>query len=181
MHLGTNDLWGDDDTTMAIHSTIISYFRDDNPSVIILLAQIIPVLCSDSTVQEFNKKIAELAEEKHTERSPVILVDHYTGFDVEEDTEDGCHPDSSGNRKMAQRWFDALRAVLPPPDTTQTYAITAPYRRERFRYVDRSRSGAVYTLSGRHVAENWKKCLLPPGLYVWRREGYLYRGTEECY
>src|SRR3712207_7345092 len=39
-----------------------------------------------------------------------VLVDQYAGFDPRPgaDTYDGVHPDESGDRKMADRWFAAL-------------------------------------------------------------------------
>ncbi|MCB0195217.1 MAG: hypothetical protein KDJ65_24930, partial [Anaerolineae bacterium] len=44
--------------------------------------------------------------------SPVIVVDQYSGFDVNADTHDGTHPNISGEQKMAQKWLDALTSIL---------------------------------------------------------------------
>jgi lysophospholipase L1-like esterase len=47
-----------------------------------------------------------------TDKSPVILVDQYSGFDGKADLYDMVHPNASGEEKMAAKWFDAMQNVL---------------------------------------------------------------------
>ncbi len=121
-------------TQMSGLTTIIETIRAQNPNVVIFLAQIIGMnkdLLAESffadrvsTVDDintrrlpkFNERIAELANVLNTEISPVIVVDQLTGYgtrrpvtETEVDSVDGIHPNSKGETKIAQRWFDALQ------------------------------------------------------------------------
>lgn len=116
VHLGTNDVFSDEsvESTADELKEIIRILRRDNPAVAILLAKLIPVeRASDAPgpIESLNEMIPQVAKAMHTDRSPVIVVDQYTGFDPAADTYDGVHPNESGEKKMAQRWFDAIMAV----------------------------------------------------------------------
>ena len=93
---------------------IIEALRGDNPNVIILLAKLIPV--SDPAwnrgIDELNERMDAIAKEMSATASPVIVVDQSSGFDAETDTFDGVHPNESGERKMADKWFEALKGVF---------------------------------------------------------------------
>ncbi len=121
-------------TQMTGLTTIIETIRAQNPNVVIFLAQIIGMnkdLLAESffadrvsTVDDintrrlpkFNERIAELANTLNTEISPVIVVDQLTGYgtrrpatETDVDSVDGIHPNSKGETKIAQKWFDALQ------------------------------------------------------------------------
>ncbi len=103
---------------IAATKQIISDFRAVIPHVTILLAQVIPSgkLPKYSYIPELNNALARLAA--HLDRSDqrVMLVDQATGFDWVADTvADKVHPNARGAGKMAQRWFEALTKILPPP------------------------------------------------------------------
>lgn len=115
LHLGHNDLWQGKGTANTLEDLagILEHLRRVNPRVSILIAQIIP--SASIPVQltaELNDGIAELALATSTGSSPVIAVDHSTGFHVETMTRDGTHPNDDGERRMADRWYDALRPLL---------------------------------------------------------------------
>lgn len=117
IHLGTNDAFMRIPHKVTTHNlkTIISLLREDNPEVVILLAQLIPAAQSpgdDSAVEALNKIIPKIASSMTTEQSPVIVVDHFSGFDITTDTYDKVHPNASGEEKMAQAWFDAINDHL---------------------------------------------------------------------
>ncbi|MDF5716522.1 MAG: SGNH/GDSL hydrolase family protein [Rhizonema sp. NSF051] len=122
IHLGTNDLGRLDDfghertAEDAIESLrgIIQKLQNYNPTVKILLAQIIPSCGNEERSIPFNSLIPNLANQTSTYQSPVIVVDQYTGFDPQlgADTFDGCHPNDTGEWKMATRWLEALKNVL---------------------------------------------------------------------
>ena len=44
--------------------------------------------------------------------SPVIVVDHFTGFDAATQTYDGVHPNADGEIHLSDRWLAALEDVL---------------------------------------------------------------------
>lgn len=117
VHLGTNDAFNrhPNETSIKEIREVIEILREDNPDVIILLAKLIPASRKPgdaAAVESLNESIPRIVEDMNTEDSPVILVDHFDGFDVEQDTYDGVHPNETGEQKMAQVWFEALRQVV---------------------------------------------------------------------
>jgi len=124
MHWGTNDVWNGKSSSSitSAYSTVIDALRTANPSVVVLLAQIIPMNVTGATcsgcscascstaIPALNAAIVTFAAGKTTAQSPVIVVDQYTGFDATSDTRDGVHPNTAGSQKMASKWYAALTA-----------------------------------------------------------------------
>ncbi len=101
--------------------SIITTARSINPKVIILLAQVIPSgkLPKYSYIPDLNKALKTLADELNTKEQPVIIVDQNEGFNWETDTVgDKVHPNAKGAEKMAVKWFEALKKILPPSANT---------------------------------------------------------------
>ncbi|MEU4252701.1 cellulose binding domain-containing protein [Amycolatopsis sp. NPDC026612] len=138
MHLGTNDLWGGTigtDAILAAYSKLVDQMRASNPDMKIIVAQIIPMEPSGCTgcaqgVVALDHAIPGWAAAKTTARSPITVVDQWTGFSAAADTSDGVHPIDSGFQKMADRWYPAVAAALgtpvPPSSTTPTSTTPAP-------------------------------------------------------
>lgn len=137
MHLGTNDVWSSlsPSTILAAYTTLIGQMRANNPSMKILVAQIIPMNPSGCTtcaqgVVALNAAIPAWASSLSTAQSPITVVDQWTGFDDSTDTGDGVHPNDAGNQKMASKWFPPLTTVLNTlltpgsPSTTPTPTAT---------------------------------------------------------
>jgi lysophospholipase L1-like esterase len=120
IHLGTNDMLNGESVSSTIDEIgqIIDVVRSSNPEVIVLLAQIIPA--SGFSMVPLNEAIPDLVASKDSATSPVRIVDQFTGFDATVDTVDGIHPNSGGEIKMAQKWFDALRPLLVGASFTST-------------------------------------------------------------
>lgn len=115
LHLGTNDNGhSKPDEILANLEQVIVKIRAANPKATVVLAQ---VMTAWGDLVEVNRRIPELAKKLSTKDSPVIVVDQSAGFDVRAgfDTVDGCHPNASGEAKMAKCWFEALTTVLPKP------------------------------------------------------------------
>lgn len=103
---------------VAATERLIASFRKTNPHVTVLLAQVIPAgkLPKYAYLPELNAALAELARRLDAPQQRVVLVDQATGFDWSTDTvADKVHPNARGAEKMAERWFAALKTVLPPP------------------------------------------------------------------
>jgi lysophospholipase L1-like esterase len=115
MQFGTNDVWNGiaPETIRNAYSAILARLRSNNPNVVMLVAQITPLNPSGcgqcvSRVQALNALIPAWATDNTMASSPVRVVDQFTGFDVAADTSDSVHPNESGSRKMADKWYDAL-------------------------------------------------------------------------
>ncbi|GIE87138.1 cellulose binding domain-containing protein [Actinoplanes regularis] len=120
MHFGTNDAWSNlpTSTILAAYTTLVGQMRASNPSMKILVAQIIPMNPSTCTecaqrVVALNAAIPAWAAGLTTTASPITVVDQWTGFDTATDTYDGVHPNDAGNIKIANRWYPAVAATLP--------------------------------------------------------------------
>ncbi|SEM89823.1 Lysophospholipase L1 [Stigmatella aurantiaca] len=116
IHLGTNDMLQGQtaDSTLQELSQIIDRLRAANPNVRIFLAQLIPATNATgaAAIQALNQRIPGLAASKSTAASPVTVVDQWTGFSAPADTYDGIHPNPTGEAKMAERWYQAIRSSL---------------------------------------------------------------------
>jgi lysophospholipase L1-like esterase len=116
MHLGTNDIGSQQDITETVTELkkTIAILRKHNPGVTILLAQILPVAFTYANIRimTFNDALPELAKSLNSEKSPIIIVNHFNGFDATRDTYDGIHPNESGIKKMVVKWAAALNKVF---------------------------------------------------------------------
>ncbi|MCU0796277.1 MAG: alpha/beta hydrolase fold domain-containing protein [Akkermansiaceae bacterium] len=104
---------------IAAHEAMIRTARKTRPGVNILVAQVIlsGKLPKYAYLADLNKALAAMVGKLDTPKSRVILVDMASGFDWRVDTiQDHVHPNAQGAAKMADRWFDALRSVLPAPE-----------------------------------------------------------------
>ncbi|MFO1447786.1 MAG: GDSL-type esterase/lipase family protein [Opitutaceae bacterium] len=103
---------------LAATERLISAFRETNPRVTILLAQVIPSgkLPKYAYLPALNTALATLAASLDRPGQRVRLVEVASGFDWQTDTiADHVHPNAQGAEKMATAWFDALKDLLPPP------------------------------------------------------------------
>ena len=119
MHFGTNDVWSNRQTSAIIeaYGTLVGQMREQNPDVTVLVAQILPMDpsgCAEcgARVSALNAAIPDWAASLSTARSPVVVVDQWTGFSTAADTYDGVHPNASGDQKIASAWYPALASVL---------------------------------------------------------------------
>lgn len=142
VHLGTNDVIRGVPPAETVRNiaSIITVLRERNPSITILVAQIIPtsVGSTNAEIETLNGQMAGLAAFS-TPQSPILVVDHYTGYDgVADNQRGGVHPGLTGEWKMTSAWQRALipvvRATMPggvttvptPVITTAIPVITEP-------------------------------------------------------
>ena len=104
MHLGTNDVWSNiaPATILTAFGKLVDQMRASNPTMKILVAQILPMNPSNCSacgqrVVALNAAIPAWASSKSTAQSPITVVDQWTGFTTSTDTGDGVHPNDSGN------------------------------------------------------------------------------------
>ena len=127
LEFGTNEVFQCVTNRDAINNidTVIQLLREKNKSVKIFLAQIPPLgaawadkkLCNNDieyakAVIEFNKAILQYGKAKSSTASPIIIVDQFTGVNPAVDMYDDIHPNIIGEKKMAGKWFAAIKKHL---------------------------------------------------------------------
>lgn len=120
MMLGTNDVWNGIATASIITalSTLVDQMRASKPSMRVLVAKIPPMnpggcdACNwPGQAQALGDAIAVWAPTKSTSTSPVTVVDCWTGF-VAADFSDGVHMTSTGTEKLANCWYEPVKAAV---------------------------------------------------------------------
>ncbi len=108
IHLGTND--GNTDSLGTVNNlkNIIDTLRADNPNVTIVLPKLMT-----PWITVVNKSVDSIAKEKSTAQSQIIVIDQSDGFindpsKQNTDTWDWVHTNTSGDRKMAEKWYTAI-------------------------------------------------------------------------
>jgi len=125
---GGNDIVAYGDTAASnVRSglgNIIETIRSSVPGVTILLGQLAPFIASNSEyIEGVNEAIEQLALELDTAESPVILVDHFTGFDIGSMTQaDQIHHNRAGETWIAANWFEVLASILGDTEPLQINA-----------------------------------------------------------
>ena len=141
---------------------VIDKLRTVNQNMIIFLAQIYPITADGifplSGFQSYNAFLATLTQQKSTQASPVIIVDQFTGFNESSDlVSDKVHPNTQGENKIAQKWFDAMKSsqyiqnIISPPSTSGNMV-----------------GGTIVT----STVGNGSIALDPPGTFIHTASGY---------
>ena len=116
IHLGTNDQKAKDYTVAIIDPLreMIELLRKNNPHMVILLGHL---NFNNGTALKIRPLIDALAQEMNTQKSPVLTVNHFEGWNEkphlpDSDTFDWVHPNRKGQKKMAVKWFQAMQPWL---------------------------------------------------------------------
>ncbi len=120
LQLGVNDVWNlrPVEAILTDYAELLRQAREENPSVVILVAQIHQVRpnCDDEAVFERAQQLVDAvpawAEGMSTAESPVLVADLWTNSDWHE-ADDCVHPDAVGAERMGHNWFEALSPLLP--------------------------------------------------------------------
>jgi len=114
VHLGTNDFDRGEPISDTLNDlgTVLNLLRQSNPGITILLAEIIPMRFKST--RKFNTALKAWASKESTPASELIIVDLYSGYYPLLHSYDKYHPNSRGEKRIANRWFEALSEVLEP-------------------------------------------------------------------
>merc|ERR1712019_26707 len=106
VHLGTNDIRLNQSvsSTMSELGQLIDVLKKSGADPTILLAVPIPS-CKFKTQPQLLGEIPRLGD---SSRKVHIVHMDKIGFDPRQDAFDGCHPNDSGEKKMAAKWFEAI-------------------------------------------------------------------------
>jgi len=143
VHIGSNDVGQNRSVNATANAigVIIDQLRAANPNVRVLVAQVIPAGNSlpgtnYPAVSQLNALIPGVVASRNTPASPVVVVDHNTGYPLADFNKpvsfepidnvtlspDTLHPNLAGQAEMARRWLAAVDQVEPPP----TISINSP-------------------------------------------------------
>jgi lysophospholipase L1-like esterase len=116
---GTNDMYttatemGAPQRLGSLIDTIVT----DAPNALLVVAQLTPLGNSsyEMNVEAYNASIPAVVQQRVSAGKHILLVDMHTGFDVSTmlDTVDMIHPNDQGYIFMGDRWYGAIKAVLP--------------------------------------------------------------------
>jgi lysophospholipase L1-like esterase len=114
LHIGTNDIAQNYNLSNAPGrvGTLIDKICAKLPAGgKLYVAQIVPLSTADwnQKINSFNLQVASLVQTKADQGKPVYIVDMYSALTTA-DLADGVHPSLTGYNKMADVWFDAIRA-----------------------------------------------------------------------
>ncbi len=127
IELGTNDVFQcRTPLQMFGNLNVILYMlREKNKHVKIFIAQIPPLgaqwsdkkLCNNDTtyldaIINLNNQVAVYVKEHSTAKSPILVVDQYTYINPATDMFDDIHPNTNGEKIMAEKWFAAIQPYL---------------------------------------------------------------------
>jgi beta-glucosidase len=125
IHLGTVDIMSGTpaagpltDEIIGNINKVVESLRARNAAVKIVLAKIIPVPGMAGEVRLLNERISRYAAAHATSRSPVVVADPHTGFNIAEDLAAGSPlPNPTGAEKMAGVFADVVNKLIS--DTEQ--------------------------------------------------------------
>lgn len=63
-------------------------------------------------IVNLNAAIDPWVKKNQSQKSPIVVVDMYTGFDYKTMTKEGEHPNAKGDAFMANRFFSAVKDAL---------------------------------------------------------------------
>lgn len=127
IHLGSNDILQGNTVASTIDEikAVINILRSDNSDITIFLAQILPLPDTDDNVNVnlLNSDLADVASAMNQAQSRIIIVNQNSGWSIASNTYDDIHPNTSGEEKMATKWFNAFDDIFmlnePPVITGQ--------------------------------------------------------------
>lgn len=112
LHIGTNDMYqtptGAPDRLSALIDKICSKLPTDGK---LYVSDIIPFPSSAANVTAYNSKIPGVVQQKANAGKPVYFVKMYDALTTS-DLADGVHCNITGYNKMADVWYNAIKADL---------------------------------------------------------------------
>jgi len=126
--LGLIDLgfYTDADGTATNARSFITEARSANPRVAMVFLPVIPNVRADSDaafateVARFNELLAKAVADLDEPSSPLLLASAPESYDLSRDTDDGTHPNASGEHKIAAAFAEAVYQAW---DLGEPYAV----------------------------------------------------------
>jgi lysophospholipase L1-like esterase len=116
LHIGTNDA-GSFPATQMINDLkgLLDKVITNAPNALVVVAQIIPLgYGTNDVIKAYNQAIPGVVQERAAAGKHIVLVDMYTGFTTSTMLgSDSIHPNTTGYKFMADRWYAAIGGLLP--------------------------------------------------------------------
>eukprot|EP00958_Prasinococcus_capsulatus_P008072 scaffold763_cov402-Prasinococcus_capsulatus_cf.AAC.17 len=111
VHIGTNNVWNQENAkSIQDLKEMVDAIVAHRPSAYVLLSNLIPLSVPDHyDVEAYNAEIPMVVQQYQEQGHYVFMVDNNSGFDVDHDTYDKVHPNTSGDEKMASKFEAALK------------------------------------------------------------------------
>jgi hypothetical protein len=116
LHIGTNDEGSFPASQMTSDlSGLLDKIITNAPSALVVVAQIIPLgYGTNDVIKAYNQAIPGLVQQRAAAGKHIVLVDMYTGFTPSSMLgSDNIHPNSTGYKFMADRWYSIIGPLLP--------------------------------------------------------------------
>ncbi len=121
LHIGINDIAGGNEDPAEVEGILDSidlWEHNHAESVTVVVARIVLRWDgNDPETQVFNDSVEAIVQRRILAGDDLVMVDMEHALTYPDDLRDGVHPNDVGYAKMANVWYDALTALLPPPDT----------------------------------------------------------------
>ncbi len=125
--IGTNDILQDNNLEDAPNrlSNLIDQITNQSPDTQVFVSSIPPDKNAErqELVDQYNALIPDIVESKRAEGKNVIFVDTHSSMNTE-DLEDDVHPTPTGNNKIANSWYEAIRDTNTPDNPDNIPADT---------------------------------------------------------
>ena len=114
LHIGTNDLNGNDTGTVAEVSAVLDEIQIANSNATVVLALIISVKNDpplQTAISTFNSNLNIMAQARIAAGEDIIVIDMENDSDIDyesSDMNDRLHPSQLGYDKMATNWYPAV-------------------------------------------------------------------------
>lgn len=113
LHIGTNNVQESAVDLGHILDEIDAYKTRSGKHTKTIIARIINRKTYDTTTSIYNNNVSQLVSSRNDSSLLVTDMENDAGIDYTSDMYDDLHPNPSGYKKMAVRWFHALLEILP--------------------------------------------------------------------
>jgi lysophospholipase L1-like esterase len=116
LHIGTNDQGSYTAAQMTSDlSGLLDKLITNAPGAYVVVAQIIPLgYGTNDVIRTYNQSIPGLVQQRANAGKHITIVDMFAGFATSSMlVSDNIHPNSSGYKFMADRWYSVIGPLLP--------------------------------------------------------------------
>jgi lysophospholipase L1-like esterase len=112
--IGTNDTGSSTAAAMADRlAALMDKIIAAAPDALLVVAKITPVSWANAVINAYNDALPGLIQTRAAAGKHVLLADMNAGFTSAMIGSDGIHPNNTGYKFMADRWYSVIGSLLP--------------------------------------------------------------------